>query len=575
MENALPEKLKDFDREMEQFLKDWNAPGVGVGIVANDKLVFAKGYGYRDYEKHLPFTPSTLCPIASNTKLFTAVAAGFLVAEGKLAWDIPIRDAVPSIRFYNDVLNNSVTLRDMLAHRTGITRHDTIWYESDFSRKELFERLQYLEPKEPLRQTYLYNNLMYAAVGYLIELQTGKTWEEFVRERILNPLDMNNTLYTIADMLKQDDYAVPFTERRDTTEIYKLPYYEEMGGVGPGGAIISNIQDMSRWLIALMNEGIYLERQVLPQHVLKATREPAITLPNVLGETKGFWELIDGGYGMGRQLHSYRGHLLSRHGGDIRGFHSQISYLPLDHIGVVVFVIGDHCALLRDIVTYAVYEHLLSMDKTPWSKRWLEVTQQEKKAGTAARSKANVGRVPHTRPSHSLRDYTGDYEHPAYGKLKIRVTGEQLQFTFRNLKFPLDHFHYDRFDTPNDECHGKWSVNFLTNPQGDVDKAVMSLDQADVQFVRMPEPLAPERLQQLAGPYETAGKYKFQVVLRQRDNLYIVFPGDPEEKLIHYKDLQFRSQMYSNVVYEFVEERGDITALKQRDPAGENVFTRR
>jgi hypothetical protein len=205
----------------------------------------------------------------------------------------------------------------------------------------------------------------------------------------------------------------------------------------------------------------------------------------------------------------------------------------------------------------------------------LEVKQQEKKAGTAARSKANAGRVPNTHPSHSLRDYTGDYEHLAYGKLKIRLTGEQLQFTFHKLKFPLDHFHYDRFDTPDDECHGKWSVNFLTNPQGEVDKVVMSLDQADVLFTRMPEPLLPERLQQLAGTYETASRFKFHVVLRQRDNLYIVFPGNPDERLIHYKDLQFRTEKYSDVVYEFVEERGEIKALKQRDSAGEYVFTRK
>ena len=308
--------------------------------------------------------------------------------------------------------------------------------------------------------------------------------------------------------------------------------------------------------------------------MLKATLEPAIALPNVLGETKGFWELIDGGYGMGRQLHSYRGHLLTRHGGAIRGFHSQISYLPIDQIGVIVLVIGDHCAALPDIISYAIYERLLGMDQTPWSERWLEVTHHEKKAGTMARAKANVGRVPDTHPSHSLRDYTGDYEHPAYGKLKIGLTGEQLQFTFRTLMFPLTHFHYDRFDTPDDECHGKWSVNFLTNPQGEVDKAMMSLDQADVQFTRTPEPLAFERLQQLAGTYETAGRFTFQVALKQRESLYLVFPGDPDERLIHYKGLLFRTEKYSDVVYEFVEERGVIHALKQRDSAGEYVFVR-
>ncbi len=138
------ERMAGFDEYMAKTLKDWNAPGVGVGIVVNGKLVFAKGYGYRDYEKKLPFTPKTMVPIASNTKLFTAVAAGMLVEEGKLTWDKPVRESVPSIRFFNEQLNNQVTLRDMLSHRTGITRHDTIWYKSDFSRKELFQKLVYL-----------------------------------------------------------------------------------------------------------------------------------------------------------------------------------------------------------------------------------------------------------------------------------------------------------------------------------------------------------------------------------------------------------------------------------------------
>ncbi len=251
------QKLTGFDAYMVKILSDWNAPGIGVGIVVNDKLVFAKGYGYRDYEKKLPFTPETLCPIASNTKLFTAVAAGMLVEEGKLTWDKPVRDSVPEIRFYNDQLTNSVTLRDMLSHRTGITRHDSIWYKSDFTRKELFDKLVYLEPQQPLRQTFLYNNLMFSAVGYIIELKSGKPWEEFVQQRILDPLDMKSTVYTIADMLKKPDFGVGFTERRDSNEIYRIPYYEDIAGVAPCGAIISNIDDMSHWLIALMNAGKY------------------------------------------------------------------------------------------------------------------------------------------------------------------------------------------------------------------------------------------------------------------------------------------------------------------------------
>ncbi len=575
-DSQIMKKLRGFDAYMDKVLKDWNAPGVGVGIVVGDELVFAKGYGYRDYGEKLPFTSTTLCPIASNTKLFTAVAAGLLVEEGKLSWDNPIREAVPSIRFYDDALNNTITLRDLLAHRTGITRHDMIWYKSDFTRKELFERLKYLEPKEPLRKILLYNNMMYAGVGYIIELQSGKTWEESVRDNILRPLDMNSTCYSITDMVRQPDHAVPYTEKRDTDELYKIPYYEEMAGVAPAGAIISNIEEMSHWLIALMNDGKYAGKQVIPPSVIKATLEPAIALPNTLGETRGFWELMNSSYGMGRWTVSYRGHLLTYHGGDINGFHSQVSYMPLERIGVVVFVIGDHCASLYNTVSYNVYERLLGLDQTPWSARWLDVRLKGKQAGKEARAKAGTEQFPDTEPSHPIADYTGDYEHPAYGVLKIALVDGQLQFNFHALQFPMTHFHYDRFDTPDDEQYGKWSVNFITSPQGDIDRAVMSLDEGEATFTRRPEKLDPELLKQFAGTYETATGFKFQVVFKELDaGLYLIVTGQPEEELVHYKGLKFRLPQFADVVFEFVVENGQVKALKQRDPSGEYTFLRK
>jgi len=416
-EADVAKKLQGFDAYMEQTLKDWNTPGVGVGIVVGDKLVFAKGYGYRDYEKKLPFTAKTMQPIASNSKLFTAVAAGMLVNEGKLTWDKPIRDSVPLIEFYNDDLNSNVTLRDMLSHRTGVTRHDFIWFKSPFTRKELFDRLKYLEPQQPMRTTFLYNNLMFAAVGQIVEIESGKRWEDFVRERIFTPLGMNTTCYTIADMLKQPDYGVPFREKRDSFELYKIPYYEDTEGVAPAGAVISNIDELSHWLIALMNDGKYSGKQVLPSSVLKATLQPAIALPNAGGEALGYWELINSAYGMGRWTASYRGKLLTYHGGDLPGFHSQVSFMPNDKIGVIVLVISDHSAPLYNIISYNVYERLLGMDQTPWSQRQLQQRLANKKAATESRTKAGADRVPNTKPSHALGDYVFEYESSSYGIL--------------------------------------------------------------------------------------------------------------------------------------------------------------
>jgi len=277
---------------------------------------------------------------------------------------------------------------------------------------------------------------------------------------------------------------------------------------------------------------------------------------------------------MGRETAAYRGHLITFHGGDLPGFHSQVSFLPNERIGVIVLVISDHSAPLYNVVSYNVYERLLGMDQTPWSKRRLEQRLAGKKAGTEARAKAGVDRVPDTKPSHPLTGYAAEYENPAYGILKIGLKDDQLQFGFHEFQFPMSHFHYDRFDTPDDEQYGKFSVNFRTNPQGDIGAAVISLDEAEVVFTRKPETLDPSRLEKLAGVYVTPSKVKFQVVYQPGAGLSLVFPGGPPRKLIPIKGLQFRTPQFSDEIYEFVMENGQVKALKDRDPSGEYSFPR-
>src|SRR6516164_4499202 len=274
-----------------------------------------------------------------------------------------------------------------------------------------------------------------------------------------------------------------------------------------------------------MNDGKYHGRQVIPADVLKATLQPAIALPNTTLEPRGWSELLNAAYGMGRQTASYRGHLITFHGGDLPGFHTQVSIMPQDHLRVLVFEIGNHSQPLYNIVTYNVYERLLGMSLTPWSERQLEIRLKNKKAATEARGKAAEGRVPNTEPSHPLTAYAGAYENPAYGMMNIGLKENQLQFDFHKIRLPMTRFHYDRFDTPDDEQDGKWSVNFRTNPQGDIDQAVMSLDEAEAVFVRKPDTIDQKLLSQMAGAYETPGGVKLQVALSPGSKLSIVSPG--------------------------------------------------
>jgi len=575
-EKKITDRLKGFDQYMEKILSDWNAPGIGVGVVYKDKLVFSKGYGYRDYDKKLPVTANTLFQIASNTKLFTATDIGFLVDEGKLEWDKPIKTFVPSIQFYNDELNNTVTIHDMLSHRTGISRHDMILYKSDFTRKDLFDKLKYLEPSQPLRQGFLYNNLMFIASGYIVEQLTGKTWENFTEEKIFQPLGMNSTVFSIKEMLKQTDYFVPYNEKRDTTLLKQIPYGEEGMAVGPAGLIISNINDLSKWLIAQMNEGRYNGKQVIPRDIISATLTPSTPENNSTDLEKGYIEMINPVYGMGRDVASYRGHLITYHGGSLNGIFSQISFMPYDSIGVIVFTIGDHTYPLQNIVTFNIYERLLGLDETPWSQRRLADRIKGKESGKEGRSKAGLDKIADTKPSHTLGDYTGQFENAAYGILNISQKDGNLQFEFHKIVLPLYHYHYDRFDTPDDENYGKWSVNFLTNPQGDIDKIVMSLDEGEVTFMRKADASMsdPSVLAKYLGEYESAGTI-MTVVLKDDGKLVLTIPGQPDSELQPFKKDKFRFRQFSDCVVSFIYENGVIKALDLTDPSGVYRYTKR
>ncbi|CAB3650535.1 D-aminopeptidase [Paraburkholderia sediminicola] len=566
-------ELGDFDGFMETLISDWNVPGIGVSIARDDEVVFSKGYGYRDHASKLPYTGATWFPIASNTKLFTAVAAGLLVDRGLLGFDRPIREFVPSLRFYDKALDEAVTLRDMLSHRTGVPRHDMIWYEARLSQAELFERIRFMKPTAPLRSKFIYNNMMYEAVGHIIELLSGKRWDHFVRDEILTPLGMTDTEFTVADMLTRPEPAVPFLEKRDSDELWQPPYMDTDES-SPAGSIVATMDDMSRWLLMLMNNGRVAGKQVIPGRILKATLAPGVALPDAMNEVLGFTPELNGIYGMGRQTASYRGHLLASHGGDLRAFHSQVSYLPNEKIGVNVFVIGDHCAILRNAVGYEIYDRLLGLPPTDWTQRLFDFTRRARSSLQEARQRVVPNPVPNTCPSHDLAGYVGRYEHPAYGPLTISLENDQLQLAFRKISLPLNHFHYDRFDTPDDEVDGAWSVLFQTSSLGDIDRVVIWLDQADAVFKRVPDAVPQSVIDKITGTYVTAIGIKAVVRLNRGQKLTLRFPNGPAEVLVPFKDLQFRSYLSPDTTFEFVMDGDRVKALRHWDAIAEFVLTR-
>jgi CubicO group peptidase (beta-lactamase class C family) len=564
------QKLKGIDAILNKILKDWNVPGLGVGIVVKDKLVFAKGYGFRNLEKKLPVTPNTLFQIASNSKLFTATAVGFLVDEGTLEWDKPIKTYVPQIQFYNDELTANVTIRDMLSHRTGISRHDNIWYKSDFTKIQLFERLKYLEPSLPLRQGFLYNNLMYSASGQVVEFLSGQTWEDFVTARIFKPLNMSHSMFVVEDMQKTDDFMSPYYEKRDTTTLLPYPFYTKQQGLGPAGGIISSINDLSAWLIAQMHGGKFNGKQVIPTAVVKETMQPASITSAVPDK---YFESLNSMYGMGRGTSSYKGHYRTQHTGAIGGIYSHISFLPADSVGIITFVNGNP-SYIPTIVANILYDKLLGLEETPWSDRALKDYLKNKATDREARKKPDVDRVPNTKPSHALSEYVGKYEDPAYGIMEIQEQGGQLRFMFNNTSLPLSHYHYERFVSPDDEIDGKWSLLFDTDAQGSVDKVRVSLDEKEVIFVKKASDQLFDVafLKKLTGTYELNGA-NWVIALNNKE---LVLNTAPPQHLEPRKGTSFRIREFTDQTIEFVlDKSGNSTGCKLIADGKSVLFTKK
>ena len=292
-----------------------------------------------------------------------------LADEGKLDWDTPVKEYIPSFKLYDSFATERLTPRDLVTHRSGLPRHDLMWYHSTHTRKELFDRLQYLEPSKDLRTLWQYQNLMYMAAGYLVGELSGQSWEEFAQQRIFEPLGMTSSLFSIDEARERPNCSRPYQEKKD--EVLEIPFYAAQGAVAPAGAIVSSISDMSKWVLLHANKGKLGASQIVSEGQMAQMHSPQMVMP----ETNKYAELTNSTYGMGWFIHTYRGHHMAEHGGNIDGFSSLVTLLPQENIGIVVLS-NMNGSGVPYILTYNVIDRLLALDEIPWNERLQEGTRR-------------------------------------------------------------------------------------------------------------------------------------------------------------------------------------------------------
>lgn len=551
LQSALSDPLDGLDAFVESLLKDWKVTGAAVAIVKDDKLIYSRGFAMRNVKQNLPATPKTLFAIGSTTKAFTAAALGLLVDEGKLEWDKPVRHYLPAFKMHDDYVTEHMTPRDLVTHRSGLPRHDLVWYGSSFQRREMLDRLRYLEPSRGFRATFQYQNLMFMTAGILIEEVAGESWEQFIQKRFFDPLEMKTSNFSVTVSQKTSDFAMPYVEKKG--EVQEVPF-RNIDEIGPAGSINSCVDEMANWLIMQINKGKFKNRQIVSENSLKETHTPQI----ISGSVSRHDELLYPSYAMGWGVNGYRGHLMLSHGGGIDGFTALVSLLPKDKIGIVVLT-NRGGTPLPSIVAYNAYDRLLGLSQVPWNQRSKEDAAKAKEAEEKSRKEADAARKAGTKPSHSLQDYAGRFEHPGYGVVTIETESEQLKAKYNSFTSPLKHYHYDVFEA-SDEILERQKFTFETNLKGDIDRLRVPLQSgvSDIVFTRMPEakPLDKAVLSKFAGQYELSGII-ITVSIRGENTLMLDVPGQPVYEMVYMKGTEFNFKGLKGYSLEFKKDASD------------------
>lgn len=556
-----------------KLLDTWKVPGVAVAVVRDGKVVLTEGYGYRDLEKKVPVTAETLFAIGSSSKAFTTAALGVLVDEGKLDWDKPVRTWMPNFKLHDPFATERMTPRDLVSHRSGLPRHDLMWYGTPATRAELVSRLGDLEPNAEFRTRWQYQNLMFMTAGYLVEQVSGKSWEDFVRERLFTPLGMTASDFSVTQLQTVENRALGYREKSEEEGggMEQMPY-RNIDAIGPAGSINSNVVDMAKWVQLHLGNGTWEGKPILTKNTLDELHRPVILLDSAGGSAVAALlqdeNLPFMTYALGWFVQPYRGHLVVHHGGNIDGFSAFVTMLPKERHGLVILtnLNGTPAPI---VLANHVFDRLLGLPEKDWSGKLKAVRDEIRQAAKLAEQAGDEGRKTGTKPAHKLDEYAGVYTHPSYGDLRIEQEGKGLALSFNALqKTPLEHWHYEVWNVKDGDGEGT-KVNFQTNVQGDVDRLSLPLESsvAEIVFTRKPLELAAEQLRRFEGQYELPGTM-VTVELKPGNRLTVTVPGQPTYDLIPYRANEFSLKGLTGFSLRFEEENGTVKSASFIQPNG-------
>ena len=396
-----PDPARLLDAYTAQAVKDWNTVGLAIAVVKDGKLAFAKGYGLRELGKPEAVDSATLFAIGSTTKAMTAAAIGMLVDEGKLRWDDPVINYLPSLQLKDPWMTREITIRDLLTHRAGLPNADYLWYANDNSTAEILRRVRYVDPAYSIRSSFIYQNVMYAAAGQVIANISGMPWDQFVQTRIFTPLHMDRTVPLLSKAATVSNIASPHDRIDDTLRVIMNASVDP---VASAGSVWSSVSDMSKWMRFILDSGRVDGKALLkPQTFTELLKPQTMVPPNQFYPsarlTRPHWMT----YGLGWFQQDYDGRAISFHTGSIDGMVAIIGLIPDERLGVYVLGNTDH-AEVRHALMLKAFDLWGAPKAKPrdWSAELRTLYSAATAQAVAATKAQEAKRVMGTKPSLAL-----------------------------------------------------------------------------------------------------------------------------------------------------------------------------
>lgn len=456
----IPAFIKDsLDMYVNRALKEWQIPGVAVCVVKDGKVVVMKGYGVKETGTTAAVDENTLFMIGSNSKAFTATALAILDAEKKLSLDDKVQKWLPDFKLYDPWVAKEANIRDLLCHRLGFEtfQGDFMYFDSDLSTAEVREKMAKLKPMYGFRSKWGYTNSAFMTAGEIIPKVTGKTWAEYITERIFKPLGMNNSMALSKDIDKAENKCAAHTVVMG--ELKKIPY-GRIDNLAPAGSISSSASDLSKWVIAQLNNGKLDGKDIIPASAIAQTRTPHSILGNG-GHmfNKSHFAL----YGLGWFLEEYAGRKIVAHTGGVNGFVTSVCLIPEERLGIIVLTNTD-ANNFYEALRNEIQDAYLGLPYRNYSKVYLNFQQGDEKEKAAQYKVIRDSIALGPKPALPLTAYAGEYMHPVYGKMNMTAENGKLIMRFEHHKGrygTLEALGGNRFFcTYNDPLYGMKKLEF-------------------------------------------------------------------------------------------------------------------